>query len=186
MVVSTSPKGEMKMFVRIAILALAIFFGFKAVNVARAATQQEMASVRLMITDQRIPVLRRVNHVFGEKYYGTSITFVERGIRYTMYTFDERESNLPAAISFWVRKDGTSGQKNMDTFTDYDINGTADSGIDGARQHMFEDDGVNSFGLKFKPFWQAKLDTAVKAALDYKKRVTKVPASSPKRVATKR
>lgn len=105
---------------------------------------------------------------------GDTITFVHKGMRYTIYNSGELiNPNKPesAWLAFWVRKDGTSSQETMDTFSDNAFDGTVDFGIDGPRKYEFDlgTYGSSARGVEHQVFWQKKYDAAIKATLEYKR-----------------
>ncbi len=152
-------------------LAATLVFSTKA----HAASPKDVQEVAAMVTDKKVPTLTRVASYFGNDHMGDTITFVHKGMRYTVYNSGERikaDDPNSAWLSVWVRKDGTSGSKNMDTFTDNGFDGNVDFGIDGPRSHLFHSgaDGISGKeGLEHEAFWQKKYDTAIKAALEYKR-----------------
>ncbi len=102
---------------------------------------------------------------------GVEVVFIQGGKRYTMYHSGFGSINL---LSVWVRPDGTSDDKILLTFTDDDLDGKIDFGINGKdgdeeiRQYfkskkMYSPDKEE--GTRFKEFWQAQYDAAIKAAL---------------------
>ena len=139
---------------------------------------ERVLEVAAMVLDPSMPVLMRRHEVFNGQPMGTTVVFVHKGKRYSLYHSSERitpENPNSAWLSFWVRRNGTSGQHNMLSFTDNGFNGKVNFGIDGLRQRYFNSGDRHSpaAGLEHQAFWQKELDAAIKAALDYKRRVTK-------------
>ena len=143
----------------------------KRANV-KPITPKDVAEVAAMVTDKRIPGLLRREEYFGDKFMGTTYVFVHRGLRYTLYHSGARikEGDANSAwLSFWVRKNGTYGQKRLDTFTDHAFDAAVDFGIDGLKKKYFRaEEPVR--GAEHRAFWQQRLERAVRAALEYKKR----------------
>lgn len=93
------------------------------------------------------------------------IIFVVRGLRYTFYHSVEEGS-----LSVWRRPEGTGGQKNILTFTDYGLDGQVDGGVkgkagtDSEKQLLYVTDRETK-GEEFHPYWQGLYDQAIKDAL---------------------
>lgn len=146
-------------------------------TIPKVVPSPKMMEVAAMVLDSSIPVLMRTQHYFGEQPMGTTIVFVHKGKRYSLYHSSERirpDDPNSAWLSFWVRKNGTSGQHNLMSFTDNGFDGKVDFGIDGPRQRYFKhaDRYSAAEGLEHEAFWQKELDVAINAALEYKRSVT--------------
>ncbi len=131
---------------------------------ASAADYKDVARVVGMIANKKVPVISRE---------GNQIVFVHKGMRYTFWDSGERtQADDPnsAWLSVWVRKDGTSSQETMDTFSDHGFDGVVDFGIDGAKKKAFDSgaDGISTKeGLEYQGFWQERYDSAIKAGIEY-------------------
>ena len=142
---------------------------------ALAASPKEMAEVAAMVLDEKVPaLLRKKNYINGE-FMGTTMVFVHKGLRYTLYHSGEPiKAGEPqsAWLSVWVQKNGTYAQKDVDTFSDHGFDGTIDFGISGsADKRMFRIEYKE--GLEHREYWQRRLDAAITAAREYKSRFKK-------------
>lgn len=131
---------------------------------ASAADQKDVTLVVGMIANKKVPVISRE---------GNQIVFVHKGMRYTFWDSGERtKADEPnsAWLSVWVRKDGTSGQETMDTFSDHGFDGVVDFGIDGPKKKIFRSgvDGSSAKeGFEHQAFWQERYDAAIRAGVEY-------------------
>lgn len=137
---------------------------------AQTADYKDVARVVGMIANKKVPVVSR---------QGSQIVFVHKGMRYTFWNSGERikaDDPNSAWISVWVRKDGTSGQGTMNTFSDHGFDGNVDFGIDGKKVKYFST-GTDSIskpeGLEHRAFWQKQYDAAIDAAVQYMQRRSK-------------
>jgi hypothetical protein len=139
-------------------------------NIASAATTEDVQKLAAMVMDESVPALfRQTYHLSSGEVNGYQAVFVCNGMRYTLYNSGERikaDDPESAWLAFWVRKDGTTGQQTLDTFSDDGFDGTADFGIDGLRQKEYIPDGIPATTSEHQPFWQQQLDDAVSTLLN--------------------
>lgn len=108
---------------------------------------------------------------------GWQSVFVYEGHRYTIFVAGVKEF-----VSFWVRKEGTTGQSGMVTFSDMNRDGKVDFGIAAAardtsaagykkvKYFRSNDDPLKELNPEFRNYWQAQLNRAVRAALLFYKK----------------
>lgn len=140
---------------------------FEAVVVDKTAPQATTANVvmvsRLMYTASNV-MSRKVYEDHG----GVQVVFRRNGLRYTFYCPANKESNF---LSVWVRKENTSGQDSLLTFSDDDLNGSVDFGIGGPKngtddeKKYFRIEDGHNHGAYHKPYWQSLYNMAIKDAL---------------------
>ena len=157
------------MFLR-SLLAFGISTLVSSVHIASAATAEDVQKLAAMVMDESVPALfRQTYYLSSGEVNGYQAVFVCNGMRYTLYNSGERisaDDPQSAWLAFWVRKDGTSGQQTLDTFSDDGFDGTADFGIDGLRQKEFIPDGTYATGDEHLSFWQQRLDDTVSTLLN--------------------
>lgn len=105
-------------------------------NPAFAASPEDVEKVVKMVTDKSTPALLRKTYFLPSgEVRGHEAVFVCDGNRYTIY-------NSSALLTFWVRKDGTSGEKTLDTFSDSGLDGTADNDVPQEQERL--DDAITA------------------------------------------
>lgn len=134
-------------------------------NVTAAATPEDVRKLAAMVMDESVPALsRKTYYLSSGEVNGYQAVFICHGMRYTLYNSGERiraDDPQSAWLAFWVRKDGSSGQETLDTFSDGGFDGIADFGIDGLRRQEFVPEGIPATGNEHQPYWQQRLDSAV-------------------------
>jgi hypothetical protein len=153
------------------LIVVSFFAALMCTNPASAATPEEVQELATAVVDESIPALvRKTYYLPSGELNGYQAVFVCDGMRYTLYNSGKpirSDDPQSAWLAFWVRQDGTSGQKNVDTFSDHGFDGTADFGIDGLRQKEYiPADGTYATNDEHRDYWQKRLDDAVTALLN--------------------
>jgi hypothetical protein len=152
-------------------LLTSMITGLLTPSSSHAATREQIAEVVDLIHDRSIVVLRRQTYEDGSGW----ITFVQNGLRYTIYNSGERivpDDPNSAWMSVWLWPDGSVDSEVVDELNDRGLDGVVDFGRDGLREREFTRGGSRgSKGLEHRSFWQEKLDKAVADALAYKQRM---------------
>lgn len=91
--------------------------------------------------------------------------FVFEGRRYTIYTPPAR--NQTRWLAFWIRQDGTTSPEELDSFSDFGLDGTVENGFDGTGRRDFNDWEGKKNGLEWRGYWQSRYDEAVADTLAY-------------------
>lgn len=143
------------------LMILVSLFVFMFVPTAKAAESGEVERVVSLMYSSPNVIARKLYHANG-----VQVVFVAGGLRYTLYhTGGKGDLNL---LSVWVRKNGTTGQRGVLTFTDHSLDGTVNLGINGkegsdsARQYFNLEEEK---GVEFRHYWQSLYDKAIKDAL---------------------
>lgn len=138
-------------------------------TIASAASKEDVLELAAMVMDESVPALfRQTYHLSSGEVNGYQAVFICNGKRYTLYNSGERiraDDPQSAWLAFWVRKNGTTGQNTLDTFSDDGFDGTVNFGIDGLREREFITEGTYATSDEHLPFWQQRLDSAVEELL---------------------
>lgn len=90
------------------------------------------------------------------------IVFIYGSRRYTIYI---RKGVYNPSVTFWVRPEGTTSRKEVDSFADNKMDGTVNSGSDGLGRRNFDCECENN--PQWRGYWQKRYNEAIADTLVY-------------------
>lgn len=142
------------------VLMFLVVFSFLVMSVSHAASKEDaLRAVKLMRSSARSEKVLSFKDFKGGSF---QCVYVVDGKRYTAYYNHETAGGW---LSFWVRPNGTYGQKLIKTFSDHRLDGKVEFGVGGGKEEKLFDSESRNIGLEFQRHWQSQYDEAIKVAI---------------------